>query len=81
MSSSHFSVICISPICLLDMNLNLVYLCLLDMNPNSLFVFVSSHVGMGPHVRKSAKEHDMHIEPKFCKFKLLGKLVVQHSIH
>ena len=22
------------------------------------------------------KEHDIHCEPKFCKFKLLGKLIV-----
>ena len=26
------------------------------------------------------KEHDMHIEPKSCKFELLGKLVIQYGI-
>ena len=34
--------------------------------------------GMRPYVRESIKKHDMHIEPKFCKFKLLRKLVIQH---
>ena len=29
------------------------------------------------HVREGVKEYDMHIEPKFYKLKLLGKLVVQ----
>ena len=26
------------------------------------------------------KEHDIHIEPKSCKLKLLGKLIVQHGV-
>ena len=55
----------------LDMNSKF---CLLDINPN-LFVF--PRAGMGPHVREVVKEHDMHIELKSCKLKLLGKLVVQ----
>ena len=36
---------------------------------------------MGPHIREGVKKHDMFIEPKSYKFKLLGKLVIQHSIH
>ena len=38
--------------------------------------------GYGGHVREGVKEHDMHIELKSCKFKLLGKLVVkEHDMH
>ena len=33
-------------------------------------------------MREGVKEHDMHIELKSCKFKLLGKLVVkEHDMH
>ena len=39
---------------------------------------------MGPHMRdppwKSVKEHDMHIEPKSWKLKLLEKLVAQYDV-
>ena len=31
-------------------------------------------------MREGVKEHNMHIEPKSYKYKLLGKLVVQHHI-
>ena len=54
MDSSHLSAICISLICLLD------------INPN----YVSPHAGMGPHMREGVKEQDRHIEPKSCKLKL-----------
>ena len=44
-------------------------------------LFVPSRVDMGPHIRYGVKKHEMYIEPKSYKFKLLGKLVIQHSIH
>ena len=45
-----------------------------------LFVSVcfSPHPGTRPYMREGVK-YDMHIELKYCKFKLLGKLVVQHT--
>ena len=29
-------------------------------------------------LREDVKEHDMHIKPKSCELKLLGKLLVHH---
>ena len=46
-----------------------------------LHLFVSSRVDMGPHIREDVKKPDMYIELKSYKFNLLGKLVIQHSIH
>ena len=45
-----------------------------------LFVSVCfpPHPSTRPYMREGVK-HDMHIELKYCKFKLLGKLVVQHT--
>ena len=31
---------------------------------------------MGPHIREGVKDHELHIESKFCKVKVLGKLVI-----
>ena len=45
-----------------------------------LFLSISPYADMGSHVRDGVKEHDMHIEPKSCQRKLLGKLVVQHKL-
>ena len=45
-----------------------------------MFLFISPYADMGSHVRDGVKEHDMHIEPKSCQRKLLGKLVVQHKL-
>ena len=39
-------------------------------------LFDSLQAGMRPHVRESAKEHDIHITPKSYKLELLGELVV-----
>ena len=31
-------------------------------------------------MREGVKKHNMHIEPKSCELKLLGKLIVQHYL-
>ena len=43
----------------------------------TLHLYVSPRAGMSLHVKEGVKEYDMDIEPKSCKLKLLGKLVVQ----
>ena len=40
-------------------------------------LYISPCAGMRSHVRKGVRVHDMPCEPKSCKLKLLGKLVVQ----
>ena len=62
---------------------HLVIICL---NPNSLnsqkrlISLVCLRFCMSLHVKEGIRVHDVYCEPKFYKFKLLGKLVVQHSM-
>ena len=52
-------------------------ICLFDSPWRTFFsLFDSPHAGMGPHVRKNVKRHDIRIKPKSYKLELLGELVV-----
>ena len=47
---------------------------------NNIFLLFFSFLSLGNNTYISIKEHNIYIEPKFYKIKLLGKLVIQHGV-